>query len=132
MLQIIADFQIITPKTGKVFDNHDLNLPIPDQVDHPLKVRTLKVGSRKSIIAKLHLWQTFKVRIQCNIPLNQLTLSGDTVALVLCPVCSFIHILQRKSEIHCDVFFILRNLLSEHFDCIQDRLKAVHMLESDI
>ena len=61
MLQIIADFQIITPKTGKVFDNHNMNLPIPDQVDHSLKIWTLKIGSRKSIITKLLYSDDFRM-----------------------------------------------------------------------
>ena len=94
VFQIIANFQIITSETGKVFDNHNLNISVPDQVNHPLEVRSLEVRTRKTIVAEFHLGQSGKIRIQSNMPLDQLTLGGNTVAFILCLICPLVHIFQ--------------------------------------
>ena len=50
MLQIIADFQIIISKTGKVFYDDTVDLLLFDLLDHFLKVWSVKVCSGKPVI----------------------------------------------------------------------------------
>ena len=99
MFQVIAYFQIVTTETGKVFDNHDMDFTGTDKANHPLKVRSLKVCTTKSIVAELHLRQIGKVRVLFDMSLDQLTLCGNTVTFILCLVGSLVHIFQRKTEI---------------------------------
>ena len=40
-----------------------------------------------------------------NMPLDQLTLGGNTVAFILCLICPFVHIFQRKTKINRNTLF---------------------------
>lgn len=83
MFQVITYFQIVTTKTGKVFDNHDMDFTGTDKVNHSLKVRSLKVRATKAVVAELHLWQIRKVRVLFDMSLDQLTLCNNTVTFIL-------------------------------------------------
>ena len=105
VFQVVAYFQIVTTKTGKVFDNHDMDFTGTDKINHPLKVRSLKVRATKAIVAELHLRQIRKVKVLFDMSLDQLTLCSNAVTFILRPVGSLVYIFQRKTEIDANALF---------------------------
>jgi len=49
-LRVVSRLQIASAQAGEVFDNHDPDLSILHQIQHPLKIRTVIVGSGVPIV----------------------------------------------------------------------------------
>ena len=81
LLDISAGINVVTTKTGKVFDNDAVDFSCFDLFHHSLKVRTVKISTCITIIAEL-LNQS-DLRVSAHIIFNQLSLISDTIAFFL-------------------------------------------------
>ena len=79
-----------------------MNFSFTDQVNHSLKVRSPEVSAGKSVVTKLNLRKSGKIGVFLDVPLNQLSLCSDTVAVVFCRIGSLVDIFQRKTKIDCN------------------------------
>ena len=62
--RIVADFEIVSTETGHILDDHSFNKPCFDSFHHSLKIRSIKVCSRISVVhINLNVCIAFTFRI---------------------------------------------------------------------
>ena len=105
MLQVIANLKIVSSKAREVFHNNAANLTALCAFNHPLKIRTVKIGAGKSVIAELNPRKIAKHRCLIQMTVDKQTLRSDAVAVIFYGVCPLIHIFQGQSEIDSNLIF---------------------------
>ena len=79
LLNILAGFDIITTKTGKVFDNDAVHTLFTHGGHHLFKPRSVEVRSGITVVTKL--CDKFNVGLFPQIAVNEVTLGRNAVAL---------------------------------------------------
>ena len=74
MLQIVTNFKIVSPETGKVFHYDAANFSMLCALYHLCKVRTIKVCAGETIITELYTRQIAEKRILIQMTIDEHTL----------------------------------------------------------
>ena len=91
-VEILSGFNIVSSKTGKVFDDDAVDFVIIDFRHHADKARSFKIRPAESIVNKFFCAGNF--RVMGEIFFDQLSLVMDTIAL------GFVSILPREAEVN--------------------------------
>ena len=77
MLQIVTNFKIVSPETGKVFHYDAANFSMLCALYHLCKVRTIKVCAGETIITELYTRQIAEKRILIQMTIDEHTLGFE-------------------------------------------------------
>ena len=128
VLKVIAGFNIISRKPGKVFHNDAGNITGAHHRHHALKTGTVEIRPGISVIDELDRLHRSKLRLLLNELSDDTSLSRDTVAFIVRT-----GVLKRQPEIHGNMIFLHSgNLLSDSLALPEHFLKLRHIFEPDI